>query len=93
MTAEPVALDALLSARERMVAELHTGLDPKERAFLLSLARNEPDWPLLGIDHLEQLPGVRWKLVNLAQLAKTNPRTLEAQARELDALLGKTGYG
>jgi len=90
MTAEPVELDALLSARERMVAELHAGLDPKEREFLLSLARNEPNWTLLGIEHLEELPGVRWKLVNLEQLAKANPKKLKAQAQELEALLGKS---
>jgi predicted nucleotidyltransferase component of viral defense system len=43
MTTEPVELKALLSARERMVAELQAGLDVAEREFLLSLARNV--WP------------------------------------------------
>lgn len=65
MTAEPVELDALLAARERMIAELHASLDAEEREFLLSLARNAPNWALLGIEHLEQLPGIRWKLSNL----------------------------
>lgn len=87
MTAEPVELDALLSARKRMVAELQAGLDARERGFLLSLARGKPDWTLLGIEHLEQLPGIRWKLVNLEQLAKANPAKLEAQSRELERLL------
>ncbi len=90
MTAEPVELEALLSARERMVAELQAGLDAKEREFLLSLARNEPDWTLLDIEHLEQLPGIRWKLANLERLAKSNPKKLKAQARELEKVLGKS---
>ena len=89
MTAEPVELKDLLSARERMIAELQTHLDHDERAFLLSLARNEPNWALLGIEHLEQLPGIRWKLRNLEQLAKANPKKLKAQADELEALLKK----
>lgn len=89
MTAEPVELKVLLSARERMITELQAHLDHHERAFLLSLARNEPNWALLGIEHLEQLPGIRWKLRNLEQLAKANPRKLRAQAQELEALLGK----
>ena len=59
MTTEPVELTVLLSARERMIAELQAHLDHDERAFLLSLARNEPNWALLGIEHLEQLPGIR----------------------------------
>jgi hypothetical protein len=87
MTAEPVELSALLSARERMVSELQAGLDAREREFLLSLARNEPNWGLLDIEHLEQLPGVQWKLRNLERLAKANPKKLEAQEQELEALL------
>lgn len=73
-----------------MVAELQVGLDANERAFLLSLARNEPNWALLGIEHLEQLPGIRWKLTNLERLAKANPKKLKAQAQELEALLEKS---
>jgi predicted nucleotidyltransferase component of viral defense system len=90
MTTEPVELKALVSARERMIAELKAGLDAAEREFLLSLARNEPNWDLLGIEHLEQLPGIRWKLENLGRLAKANPKKLKEQAHELERLLGKT---
>ncbi len=89
LTAEPAELDALLAARERMIAELHAGLGAEEREFLLSLARNAPNWALLGIEHLEQLPGIRWKLSNLARLAKANPKKLRAQAQELEALFDK----
>jgi len=87
MTVEPVALEALLSTRKRMVAELLAGLDAGEREFLLSLARNEPNWKLLDIEHLEQLPGIRWKLRNLGELAKANPKKLKTQAQELEVLL------
>ncbi len=90
MTTDPVELRALLSARERMVAELQASLDAAEREFLLSLARNEPKWDLLGIGHLEQLPGIRWKLENLGRLAKANPKKLKEQALELERLLAKT---
>jgi len=90
MTRELVELQALLSARERMIAELQTGLDADERAFLLSLARNEPNWGLLDIEHLEQLPGIRWKLMNLERLARANPKKFRAQAEELEALLKKS---
>ena len=90
MTAEPVELKSLLSARERMVAELQAGLNAAEREFLLSLARNEPNWDLLGIEHLEHLPGIRWKLENLGRLAKANAKKFKEQAHELERLLGKT---
>lgn len=58
MTAEPVPLDALFAAREHMVREIQQGLDDDERRFLLSLAAGTPEWSLLGIAHLEHLPGI-----------------------------------
>lgn len=87
MTATPVPLEALIATRERMIAELHRGLDANERAFLLSLVAGTPDWSLLGIPHLEHLPGIRWKLHNLRQLQKTNARKFSEQANMLAARL------
>ncbi len=83
MTAEPVPLEALLAARERMVRELQQGLDENERRFLLSMVTNAPEWPLLGIAHLEHLPAVRWKLRNLSQLQKANAKKFAEQADAL----------
>jgi predicted nucleotidyltransferase component of viral defense system len=93
MTTEPVPLDALLAARERMVRELQQGLDDNERRFLLSLVAGAPDWALLNIAHLEHLPGIRWKLHNLAQLQKTNAKKFAEQADTLTARLDATGSG
>jgi predicted nucleotidyltransferase component of viral defense system len=88
MTAEPVALDALLAARERMMRELQQGLSLDERRFLLSIVAAEPDWPLLGVPHLDRLPGPRWKLQNLEKLRKSNPRKFAEQSASLARLLG-----
>lgn len=87
MTAQPVSLDSLLAARERLVHELQEGLDEDERRFLLSLVAGAPEWSLLGIGHLQHLPGVRWKLHNLAQLQKTNAKKFSEQIAQLAARL------
>lgn len=87
MTTEPVTLPTLLQAREQMIAELHAGLDTDERHFLVSLARNEPDWSALGFEHFQHLPGARWKQHNLQQLARRSSKKLHAQADELGRLL------
>jgi hypothetical protein len=89
MTTEPVPFDALLAARERMVREIQHGLDDSEQRFLLSLVRGTPEWSLLGIAHLEHLPGIRWKLHNLAQLKKTNAKKFSEQTDTLAALLSE----
>jgi hypothetical protein len=87
MTVEPVKLDALLAARERMVHELQQGLTKDERRFLLSLVAAEPDWLALGVPHLEQLPGLRWKLQNLERLRKADTRKFAEQRDALARLL------
>ncbi|XVJ70117.1 MAG: nucleotidyl transferase AbiEii/AbiGii toxin family protein [Rhizobacter sp.] len=88
MTTEPVELASLLAARERMVQELQGGLDADERRFLLSLVAGRPDWPALGIAHAEQLPGIRWKLHNLALLERKSPARFAEQAETLALRLG-----
>jgi len=41
----------------------------------------------LGIEHLEHLPGIRWKLHNLMQLKKTNAKKFAQQRKALAARL------
>ena len=91
MSAEPVSLDALLATRERLLGELQAGLDDSEQRFLLSLVAGAPEWSLMGIDHLEHLPGIRWKLRNLAQLQKANARKFAQQADALAERLAAIG--
>jgi hypothetical protein len=81
MTAEPVELSELTAVRERLIHELQHGLDADERKFLISFVRNQPDWSLLGISHLAELPGIRWKLLNLGQLAKLSPKKLRSKQK------------
>ena len=86
MTVEPVELDTLLAARERMVHELQQGLTADERRFLMSLVAAEPEWKLLSVPHLEQLPGLRWKLQNLARLQKSDAGKFAEQSDTLARL-------
>jgi len=87
MTSAPVALAALIETRERLIREIHERLDGNERQFLISLVQNKPEWGLLGFRHLEELPGMRWKVKNLTQLAEANPKKFATQADELGRLL------
>jgi len=87
MTTEPVAISDLEVARARVVRELQEGLDADERRFLVTFIRNEPEWELLGIPHLAQLPGIKWKLHNLERLASLRPKEFHAQAETLEKLL------
>lgn len=79
MTSQPTEFAELLETRDRMINELHAGLDADERRFLLSLVRAQPEWELLGIPHVSELPAVRWKLQNLARLQRERAEQFELQ--------------
>ena len=79
MTSQPTELAELLETRDQMINELHAGLDADERRFLLSLVRAQPEWELLGIPHVSELPAVRWKLQNLARLQCERAEQFELQ--------------
>lgn len=79
MTSQPTELAELLETRDRMINELHAGLDTNERRFLLSLVTAQPEWELLGIPHVSELPAVRWKLQNLARLQRERAEQFELQ--------------
>jgi hypothetical protein len=72
-----------------MLRELRQGPTTDERRFLLSLVAAKPEWSLLGVPHLEQLPGLKWKLQNLERLRKSNAKKFAEQsdslARHLDS--------
>jgi len=89
MTTAPVTLQALLDTRERLFRELPAALDANEREFLRSLVRARPDWSLLGIPHIEELPAIRWRLQNLQQLSRNQPDRFGALADALDERLGR----
>ena len=65
MTQTPVTLDELLRTRERLIRDIQHDLTDQEKRFVLSVKRCEPDWSLLGIGGISDLPAVRWKLHNL----------------------------
>jgi hypothetical protein len=87
MTAQPISLEELITVRERLIDDLHQGLDPAERQFLPSLVKAEPDWTLLGLLHLEHLPAIRWKLQNLEKLKRADPARFAQQFETLARLL------
>jgi hypothetical protein len=69
MTAEPVALEELLAAREALI-DLAVGKMPDEyQRFLISFERGKPEWDLLGVPAAAALPAVQWRQKNLDMLS------------------------
>jgi hypothetical protein len=83
MTREPVSLEHLEQARNRVRKELMEKLTREHRRFLFSVLECDPQWDLIQIAHLKDLPAVRWKIQNLQKLKTSNPRKFQQQAAEL----------
>jgi len=75
MTVEEINLDELLETREKLVSLVNNELKPDEKHFLLSVKEGTPDWNLLGLNGIEQLPAVKWKLVNINKMSRNKHKT------------------
>lgn len=69
MVDTPVTLDELLQARENLIGQIVGKMPERHRRFLISIKRGEPDWALLDLPGVRDLPAVRWKLENLKKLS------------------------
>jgi predicted nucleotidyltransferase component of viral defense system len=65
MTEEDVAMETLLATRTALVDNIASNMSEDHRNFLVSFYRRKPEWSLLGLNGLDQLPAVRWRELNL----------------------------
>lgn len=68
MTEEVVHIEELIEAQQQMIEELIGGMPDEHREFLIGFERGEPDWSLLKIGHVAELPAIRWRQRNLDKL-------------------------
>jgi hypothetical protein len=68
MTLAPVTMDEIMDARHDLVESVVPSLDDSERTFLLSMKSGDPDWHVLGIEGLENMPALQWKLLNIRKM-------------------------
>lgn len=71
MTQEKISYDELVDVRSTLVSSIRKIITPDEKNFLLSFKNGEPDWKLLGVDGIEKLPAVQWKLINIRKMDDT----------------------
>lgn len=70
MVVEHVEYDELVEVRERLIDTIRDTLTENERKFLLSIKQGHPDWQLMPISGIDQLPAVQWKLLNIRKMKK-----------------------
>lgn len=70
MTLQPVGVAELEETQRALVKLVRERLTDAQRRFLLSFKKGMPEWSLLPLPGVEQLPAVQWKLVNIGRMSK-----------------------
>jgi hypothetical protein len=69
-----VSAEELASARDSMIMTIHEQMTRNDKDFLLSFKSLKPDWSLLDLNEIDQLPAVQWKLMNIRNMTKEKHR-------------------
>ena len=63
-------MDELNHATEELVNRLISDITEKEKQFIISVKAKKPQWDLMEVEHIKDLPAVKWKLLNLEKMDK-----------------------
>jgi len=80
----PIDYEELIDTRENLIRLVNESLTDKERLFLISLKKGDPDWSLVAVPNIAEYPSVRWKLLNIQKMS--NDKRHEA-LRKLEKVL------
>lgn len=86
MTNEPVELNELIEVQKELPKLILEDLTDREKGFLISFKQGDPQWDLIPVSHLKDLPGVQWKLLNIRKMDKQKH---EEMLKKLEEVLSK----
>lgn len=88
MSEIPFSYDDFTHTREKLIHDINEVLTPEDKNFLIDFERAEPDWKNSPYAEFENYPSVKWKLLNLSKLKKSNPKKLEENVERLKSIFG-----
>ena len=89
MTDIPFTYEEFEETRAKLISDVNNLMTEADKQFLISFERGNPEWDGYEFEYFKDYPSVKWKLVNLAKLAKQNPQKLDEEAAKLEALFSK----
>lgn len=86
MTDIPFTYEEFEETRTKLIADINGMMTDADKAFLISFELGKPAWGGYEFAYMQNYPSVKWKLINLAKLAKQNPDKLSEKAAKLRSL-------
>lgn len=80
---EQSVIDVPIATRSQLLRDILTQLTEKEKQFLLSIKIGKPDYTLMPYLHLDQLPALRWKLLNIQKIDQVKQRKMVDELEKL----------
>ena len=87
MTNVPFSYTDYEQTRQELIQKVHASLNKRDRAFLLSFEKGEPQWDLCAAGNLSAYPSVQWKLQNILKLKARNVRKYQEGIDKLSTFL------
>ena len=69
-TRSPARARSVVAVRDRLIESINESMAENEKKFLLSIKQLKPDWNLMPVAGIEQLPAIQWKLFNIRKMKK-----------------------
>lgn len=88
MSEIPFSYDDFTETRKKLILDINDVLTPEDKKFLIDFERAEPDWLNSPYTDFESYPSIRWKLLNLSKLKKSNPSKMEENVERLKSTFG-----
>lgn len=82
MINESIPVEVLEKCRDDMILKIREELSEDERKFILSVKEIQPAWELLGLKGIEDLPAIKWKLMNLSRMDSEKHKVAVRKLRE-----------
>ena len=87
MSSIPFTYDDYLNTREILISTITQKLTEDDKQFLLSFENGEPNWDLFPIPILNDLPAIKWKLININKLKESNSKKHSKMINNLKSTL------
>jgi predicted nucleotidyltransferase component of viral defense system len=68
MIAEDIPIAVLEKSLNDLVKKLKEEFTENERRFILSVKKSHPEWDLLELNGVQNLPAIKWKLMNISKM-------------------------